>query len=138
MVSKAGKRDLTESLVQAVDGLKKMVATLVPDEAAGPLASVPDEAVQWYGQFLGRKSEIARLSLEVDVLEARLKAACGEHGGIAGVCKWERKLKAQKPKFDISRFASDHPGLIPQYQKEEVSSPRISLRPYRATQGAMD
>ena len=62
MVSKAGKRDLTESLVQEVDGLKKIVATLVPDEAAGPLASVPDEAVQWYGQFLGRKSEIAQLS----------------------------------------------------------------------------
>ena len=138
VVSKAGKRDLTESLVQEVDGLKKMVATLVPDEAAGPLASVPDEAMQWYAQFLGRKSEIAKLILEVEMLEARLRAACGEHEVIAGVCKWERKLKAQKPKFDSARFADEHPGLLPQYQKERVSSPRISLRPYRATQGAMD
>ena len=138
VVGKAGKRNLTGNLVKEVDGLKKIVAILVPDEAAGPLVSVPDEAMQWYGQFLRRKSEIAQLSLEVDVLESRLKAACGEHEGIADVCKWERKLKAQKPKFDRARFAEEHPGLSLQYRKEGVSSPRISLRPYRATQGAMD
>ena len=138
VVGKAGKRDLTESLVKEVDGLKKIVAASVPDEAAEPLPSVPDDAMQWYGEFLRRKSEMARLALEVDVLEARLKAACGEHEGITGVCKWGRKLKEQKPKFDSTRFADEHPGLIAQYQKERVSSPRISLRPYRATQGAIE
>lgn len=87
-----------------------------------------------HGQYLEVLGELSRASIAKDLIEARVKAACGTAQGIEGVCTWSRSL-VTRPELDRNQLARDHPSLFQQYLLR--STPvgiRVSvrlMRPYR-------
>ena len=133
---KPTKRDIPEQLAKAIKDMERTVAAVEIDPDKQALQEISDDARELYTGFLERKSEIVQLSLKADVIEARLKEACGQHIGIDGICNWERVLKPQKPKLDISALKSEKSELYELFLTERASTTRVSLRPYRVLVGA--
>ena len=78
------------------------------------MAERTEHLVSFHEQYLKVLGEISRASIERDLLEAQIKAACGPAKGIEGVCKWSRTLQA-KVYFDRKEFKKVHPELFEHY-----------------------
>ena len=87
-----------------------------------------------YQDLHGRYLEILSIEADADwaktIAEARLKSACGDAGGIEGVCKWSRSVET-KQVFDDKLFREEHPELAEQFTKPGVSTQAVIVNPKR-------
>ena len=67
-----------------------------------------------HDQYLKSLGEISRLRIMKDLLEAKIKAACGAAEGIHSVCKWSRRFRTLE-KFNQKEFKKIHPELFDQF-----------------------
>jgi hypothetical protein len=79
-----------------------------------PAAERSAELADLHEQYLKVLGEVSRAKINKDLLEARIKTACGTARGIDGVCRWSREVITQK-KFDHSSFEQAHPELFAKY-----------------------
>jgi len=85
-------------------------------------------------EYLKSMQASSRAEIEKDLLQIRLKAACGNAAEITGICTWPRK-QVTRQKFNDSKFKAEHPELATKYTiPGGPGQPRISIiemRPYR-------
>lgn len=73
-----------------------------------------EQAAALHGLYLQMLVEQATVDLEIELLNARLKTACGVAPGIAGVCSWKRVLKTES-KLDETALKAERPDLYARY-----------------------
>lgn len=71
-------------------------------------------AADLHALYLQLLVEEASANLEIEVVTAMLKTACGEAPGINGVCSWKRELKTET-KLDESALKADQPELYSRF-----------------------
>ncbi len=96
--------------------LAPAVAALSGDiEGAAKLAEERLEAAaDLHALYLQLLVEEASANLEIEVVTAMLKTACGEAPGINGVCSWKRELKTET-KLDETALKADQPELYSRF-----------------------
>ena len=77
-------------------------------------------------QYLKVIGEISRASIEKDMLEAQIKAACGTAKGIEGVCSWNR-IQKKTMAFSASILAEEDPELHLKYLVPRKPTPSLSV-----------
>ena len=64
--------------------------------------------------------------LNDELLEAELKAACGDAAGVAGVCSWKRQWKVDT-KLDETALKRDHADLYTSFLVEREAVTAINV-----------
>jgi hypothetical protein len=115
----------TPSANKTLDVRLERVAPSVAELAqriSGMTSGVVDnaqQAAELHARYLELLVEEAAMDLELELLTATLKVACGEASGITGVCSWKREMKLEL-KLDESALKRDRPDL---YQRYLVAKP---------------
>jgi len=86
------------------------------NEALVPLGSPlgDDDLDKIHDLFLRLLGLDASISWELEMVEASIKAECGNASGIDGVCTWRRTMSSKR-KLDTTALKADHPTLHGQY-----------------------
>lgn len=104
-----------EDLVGSTESLARAAAS-----NEGALAGLHDG-------YLQMLTILGSVQWQIDLVEARLKAMCGEADEIRGVCKWSRTEKS-KEKFDKTKFKKDNPEVYKEFVTMKKSSPSSVIR----------
>ncbi|MGA1076297.1 MAG: hypothetical protein ACO307_14365, partial [Ilumatobacteraceae bacterium] len=76
--------------------------------------------------YLSVLQVVAPVKLDLAVLEARLKVACGTAPGVEDVCTWNRVM-ADSTTFDRKAFEDEYPELSTAYQTAESTQRSIGV-----------
>ena len=98
-----------ERLAPNVIGLSQAIA-----EVATTATEQVDQAAVLHRHYLNLLVEKAAVELEMEMLAAAVKTACGVAPGISGVCTWKRELKTEL-KLDESALKRELPELYARY-----------------------
>lgn len=63
---------------------------------------------QMHGHYLEILTIQSPLEWDDELMEAELKAICGNHAGIEGLCTWNRRVR-ESTSFDKTAFKNEHP-----------------------------
>lgn len=110
-----------ERLSPAVAELKQHIDTLAPQAR-----SDAERAHDMHRLYLTLLTHEAAVLLDDDLLEAELKAACGDAAGIAGVCSWKREWKVDT-KLDETALKRDHADLYASFLVEREAVTAINV-----------
>ena len=83
-----------------------------------------------HAQYLQVMGEASQATINKDMLEAQIKAACGIAKGIEGVCTWNR-IQKQSTSFNTREFAQEEPALHQKYLNELDPTHSLSVQPMR-------
>jgi len=86
-----------------------------------------DRLAELHETYLRMLTILGSVSWQSDILESRLKDACGVAAEIHGVCKWGR-IGTPKGKFDKAAFRKDHPDIYKDFSKTTKSAPQSVVR----------
>lgn len=105
-----------KSLDVSLERLAPQVAALTGNvvTVAASASESLQQAAALHGLYLELLVERASVDLEIELLNARLKTACGVAPGITGVCSWKRELKTES-KLDESALKGELPDLYARY-----------------------
>lgn len=105
-----------KSLDLSLERLAPQVAALTGNvvTVAASASESLQQAAALHGLYLELLVERASVDLEIELLNARLKTACGVAPGINGVCSWKRELKTES-KLDESALKGELPDLYARY-----------------------
>lgn len=90
-----------------------------------------EEAMDLHKEHLRLLAEIAPIILRRQRYELDLKAACGKHDGIDGICLWRRNHKKNNS-LDKKRLKEEHPGLYEQFLQDVKSTYATKVLDYRS------
>ena len=89
--------------------------------AIDKLTTTGRDAEVLHGSFLATLALRGPLDWERDLLQAQLKAACGENERITDVCTWVRTTTTV-PVLDTEALKTSQPDLYEQYSREEAAA----------------
>lgn len=117
--------------VTALKGAKTDLSELNPSLAdtirlAQAMRAATSEGEVIHSTYLRVLEIQAPLVWRDELLEARLRAACGEYDAISGICTWKRET-VYRPGFDSDTFKNEHPDLYEQFV--QVGQPTIAHIP---------
>lgn len=117
--------------VTALKGAKADLSELNPSLAdtirlAKDLRAATSEGDIIHSTYLRVLAIQAPLIWRDELLEARLRVACGEYDAVSGVCTWKRETVTRLG-FDSDTFKNEHPDLYEQFF--QVGQPTISHIP---------
>ena len=115
----AKKKEFKAQAVEELEGLDK------------PLGKRTAQLASLHEEYLKTMGEISQATIQKQLLEAQIKAACALAIGIEGVCKWSRSIET-KMKFDRKSFEQKHPDLLKEYMLPAAATGlRVSVNPMR-------
>jgi len=112
----------TDERVDAIDELARSI-----EEIAAKARNNDDALASLHDGYLQMLTILGSVQWQIDLIEARIKAACGEAAEIRGVCKWAR-VEKPKEKFNKSGFKKENPEAYREFVTLKKSGPSSVIR----------